>query len=446
MITLKILAGMVLFIAFVVELTIMIILERDKPRNMIVWCVVFLLTNVVGGVIYALFRVVFYLKHESLQVKAREDEVFKSLIAGELFENDVEPDGEFYEFNKMAFNANITTNNNFELIDGYAKFKENLLKDINAATRYIFFEVTKVNAQDFVNIKDALIVKAESGLNVRFVYDRLNNRKLLKDLRAGGVKVYRFSKHNTVGKVYSNVRNCVSIDGKVCYFGNFNINNRQIEGKVDCLNTYIKFKGDVVQDIDLAVHQDLIFASNKFIEYTAPKQENYASECKIQFVSNEINNNIELLFIKAITMAKSSIQLQLGEFVPTESLMSLLRFAIDSNISVKLMVPLKTPNLDKLYAYRAYAKELALYGSDVYLYDGYICNNAITVDNDYVLCGSFVLDREHLAKSLQNVAIINDSKAVNYFNKLFNLGIENSYKIANAKYMLMREKFFKNFV
>ena len=110
------------------------------------------------------------------------------------------------------------------------------------------------------------------------------------------------------------------------------------------------------------------------------------------------------------------------------------------------MVPLKTTNYDKFYASRAYAKELALMGAEVYLYDGFIRFNALTIDNDYVIFGSFIMDRQHIQNSLQNAAIINDNKAVNYFNGLFERGIENSYKIADAKYMLIRERFFKNFV
>ena len=42
--------------------------------------------------------------------------------------------------------------------------------------------------------------------------------------------------------------------------------------------------------------------------------------------------------------------------------------------------------------------------------------------------------------------IIKDNKSVKYFNDTFNAGIENSYRISNAKFMLLREKFFKNFV
>jgi phosphatidylserine/phosphatidylglycerophosphate/cardiolipin synthase-like enzyme len=110
------------------------------------------------------------------------------------------------------------------------------------------------------------------------------------------------------------------------------------------------------------------------------------------------------------------------------------------------MVPLKTNNHSKYFATRAYAKELALIGANVYLYDGFIRSNKIVIDNEYILYGSFTMDREHIKHGIQNVVIIKDKKAVLEFNKLFDEDVNNSYRINNAKYMLLREKFFKNFV
>ena len=45
-----------------------------------------------------------------------------------------------------------------------------------------------------------------------------------------------------------------------------------------------------------------------------------------------------------------------------------------------------------------------------------------------------------------HILFIKDNKAVKNFNEMFNDGINNSYRINNARFMLLREKFFKNFV
>ena len=201
-----------------------------------------------------------------------------------------------------------------------------------------------------------------------------------------------------------------------------------------------------MQDIDLEVRKDAIFSSGKFIPYEKVKASEYTNNNIVQFVCNKSNNDLELALIKSICTSKKSIQLELSQFIPTESFMSLLRFAINSNIEVRLMVPLKNNKYGKYFASRAYAKQLALYGANVYLFDGYINFNAITIDDEYVIFGSYVVDREHLNVSLQSMLFIKDNKAVKNFNTLFNIGIENSYRINDAKFLLMREKFFKNFV
>ena len=80
------------------------------------------------------------------------------------------------------------------------------------------------------------------------------------------------------------------------------------------------------------------------------------------------------------------------------------------------------------------------------MYDGYIRFNAITIDDNHVLTGSYIIDREHINSTLQNVVIIEDKSAVDYYNNIFNKCIDNSYKVNNAKYLLLREKIFKSLV
>jgi phosphatidylserine/phosphatidylglycerophosphate/cardiolipin synthase-like enzyme len=209
---------------------------------------------------------------------------------------------------------------------------------------------------------------------------------------------------------------------------------------------FIRVKGDVVQNIDLSIRKDSIFASGKYIEMENHKKVELNNSHYVQFISNDVNNDLELVIINAISSAKKSLQFQLSQFIPTESIMSLLKYAINSNIEVKLMVPLKNYKYGKYFASRAYAKELALLGANVYLYDGYINFNSITIDDEYVITGSYLIDREHLNTSSQNMLLIKDRKLVLSSNKLFANGVDNSYRINNAKFMLLREKFFKNFV
>ena len=432
-------------IIYLIMLSIMVVFERNKPKNIILWAVLFLFTSAMGYAVYLISRIIVNKKKNSLKTKILEDEIYTNLSSKVLVNNETNLKGELFEFNKLAFNAVSTQNNSFDFFNSYEDYKKDLITTIKKANKTILLELVKINALDFEEIKEALIEKAKSDVIIKLVHDKHINSKLVKQLKVAGVKVYKFSKYNTLDGVYSNLRNIICVDGETVYLGNLNVTSNQLNNKYDVCDCLLKIKGDIVQTINLELHKDVVFASGKYIDYSQSKNE-VSNLGVVQYITNQYEKDLELLIIKAISSAKKSIQLQVEEFIPTESLISLLNFAINSNIQVRLMVPLRAKNTDKFYATRAYAKELALLGANVYLYDGYIRFNSIVVDNEYVLYGSYLLDREYIDTALQNIIIIKDSKAVNHLNKLFDASIDNSYRINNANFMLLREKFFKNIV
>lgn len=427
-------------------MSMMIIFERDKPKNIIIWSLIFITTQLVGYVIYIIIRQTLHNKRNALTIKIAEDEVYDRLISNKLYENSTNLGHGVFEFNRLAYEANITANNHYDVYTTREAFKENLINDLLKSKKYVILELTKVNSKDFDDIKSVLIEQAQNNLEVRLVFDRSMPRKIVKELKNAGVRVYRFNKHSTVGKVYANLRNVISIDGETVYLSNLNISSKQLKEDCDEACVFLRIKGDVVQDMDVTLHKDAIFASGKYIDYIKLDKPGYTNKCVMQYLANSATTDMELALIKAICMAKKSVQMELSRFIPTESIMSLLRFAINSNIQVRLMVPLKNYSFGKYFASRAYAKELALLGANVYLYDGYINFNAITIDDEYVIYGSYIVDREHINTSPQNMLLVKESKIVKIFNEMFNDGIYNSYRINDAKFMLLREKFFKNFV
>ena len=427
-------------------MNIMVIFERDKPKNIILWSLFFLLTQPIGYTCYIISRLAINSKKGHLTTKKKEDLIYENLVSSKVVQTGVLVDNDVFNFNSLAFSTNVTANNVSEIITDYDNLKNKLIDDIAAAKNYIFVELTTVHEKDFIDVKNALIEASKRNVEVRFTFDRHLSRNVKKQFIAAGVKANRFNKVKLSKNTYSNNRNLISIDGQVAYIANFNVSSKQIKSKKDKEHMAIRIRGDIVQNIDLESRKDAIFASGKYIEMNTTHKSEFNNNNLIQFVSNDINNDLELVLINAICSSKASIQLHLSQFIPTESIMSLLKFAINSNIDVRLIVPLKSAKYGRYYASRAYAKELALLGANVYLYDGYINFNAIVIDDEYVITGSYTIDRELLNTSNQNMLIIKDKKSIHETNKIFNEGVDNSYRISNAKYMLLREKFFKNFV
>lgn len=446
MLALKICLGILLVVLYIIMMSIMIIFERDKPKYIILWSMAFTFLSVLGYVCYTVCKIVHFKKQRSLVTKDWEDGVYSNLVKESLSEVGIAADDNgLFQFNQMAYGSKLTTNNNIEIFPETDKFNSALIKDLQAASELIVLELTRVNAKTFNPIAQALIERAQQGVKIKFIYDKSLNLRLKKQLKKAGVKLHKFSKYHTLGNAFANQRNLITIDGRISYMANMDVRKRHLKASAELLNVYMRLTGEVVQEINLLTNKDATFAAGKFLPY-CQTIESTKHKTTAQFVANNSSADLELLIIKAITTAKTSIALQLDEFIPTESIISLLRFAINSGIEVKLMVPIKLSRPSTYYATRAYAKQLALYGANVYLFDGFIRYNSIVVDDDYVIYGAFRLDRQHINTSLQSILIVEDEKIVGEFNKQFEQGVENSYRINNARYMLIKERFFKNFV
>lgn len=445
MLGLRIIFGIIFILSYFIMVSVMIIFERRKPRVVIAWIAIFLLTQCLGYIAYLIVRCVMVKKKNSLLIKEKEDDIYSKLVSKHLKDYDINTEDDIFTFNKMLYGATTTENNSFEIFNTYPKFKDNLIKEMKTAKSYIFMELKQFDAVDFEDYKQILINKAKDDLVVRLTFDCHIPSKLKKELKLAGVKVNNFSKLKSIYNAYSNQRSIISIDGTTIYIGDFltkKLKNSKI--KIDYAHGYIKLKGEVVQNIDLTLRQDLAFSSGKYIEYNKIHREEISDKTIVQYVQNNVNLDFELLLIKAICTAKKSIQLQVNDFVPTDSIISLLKYATNSHLQVKLMISLREHNQSKKFASRAFAKELALLGANVYLYDGYINYNAIVLDDEYVLVGDYSLNRNLVSSSLQSVLVVKDENIVNHYNKAFDDGIKNSYRVNNAKYMLMREKIFKS--
>ena len=446
MLGLKIFSGILFSVMLIVMMSIMIVFERDKPKKIICWAIIFLALQLIGYALYLINMLIIHIKKNKLFVKQSNDLIYESLVSKDFRADSVNYTDDLFSFNERAFNSSIRHNTQVELISTYSRTKEALIRDIKQANKFVYMELTSVNVKDFEEILQSIYDARANDIEIRISFDKHVSFRIVKALKGKGVKVRRYSKHNSYDGLYSNIRNVVVVDGRVAYLLNLNVKNKLLSTKYDIADSTIKLKGDVVQDITLKLCQDLMFSTGKHVDYAIDLENKQDNKAIYQYVTNELDNRVELLLVKAICSAKNTITLELDTFVPSETVMQLLKYAVDSGILVKLMVPIKSTNMSKYYASCAYAKELALIGASVYLYDGYIRFNSILIDNEYAILGGYAIDRVHIGFSSQNMLITNDEKVISYYRRLFDSHINNSYKINDAKYMLLKEKIFKNFI
>ena len=185
---------------------IMIIFERNKPRNLLVWTIIFISTQLIGYFIYIISRIFITKKRNIMLVKCKEDEIYKALSKNALYNNSLNLNTELLQFNFRAFDAQTTENNNYEFFNSYNEFKEDLIKTIKKATKSVLLQVSSINKNDFEPIKESLIEKAKNDILVKLVYNASINSKVIKQLKESGAKVYKFSKYNSFNRTYNNLK------------------------------------------------------------------------------------------------------------------------------------------------------------------------------------------------------------------------------------------------
>ena len=158
----------------------MVIFERDKPRSIVLWLALFVCTSLVGGAIYLTSKVIYYKKRNSLNVKDKEDQIYESLVSKQLLPQNNKFNDDYFMFNQLGYNANVYQNNCCEFFHTYAKFKENLLREIAGAKDYIIFEVTQLKVRDLEWLKEPLTKKLAAGVFVKIIYYKTINKKIKK--------------------------------------------------------------------------------------------------------------------------------------------------------------------------------------------------------------------------------------------------------------------------
>ena len=106
-------------VSFIIMMSVMIIFERDKPKHIISWTVVFLFSQLIGYIVFIVFKIVSYKKRNSLIIKQNEDLIYKNIIRERLDNEVYSSTDDLLNFNSLAYGANITANNNYDIFNNF---------------------------------------------------------------------------------------------------------------------------------------------------------------------------------------------------------------------------------------------------------------------------------------------------------------------------------------
>lgn len=432
---------------------IRVIIDTRSVSKTLAYLLLVIFLPIIGAIVYLSIGVN-YRKRKMYNKKLKIDEAFKEKLLPnrqnlKQYLNDyyLKSPEHYKPLIKLIQNGNLGTNlllpNQLVVVlqNGEHKFPV-LLHELRQAKEHIHLEYYIIDNDEISNqIKDILIEKVQSGVQVRLIYDdfgcRNIRKNIVKELKAAGVEAYPFNKliiarlANRLN--YRNHRKIVIIDGKTSFVGGINIADRYINSDGNNSNcywrdTHLKIEGlstFLLQQIFLS---DWNFASGQqlgvneqFFPIIEASEGDYTHA--VQVVASGPDSdlpNILYAIIQAIYIAKEEILLTTPYYIPDVNLQQALVLAAMSGKKVKLLVPAAGDSFLVGKASRAFYDELLIAGVSIYEYNkGFIHAKTIVIDRQVASVGTANLDARSFDLNFEVTTFIYDDKIAESMAKQF---------------------------
>ena len=320
--------------------------------------------------------------------------------------------------------------------DGH-QFFTTLLREIAQAKSHIHIDTYIFNDDALgMLVADALIDKAEAGVEVRVIYDSVGSwgvkSAFFERMRDAGIDVHAFmpvkfpaftSKVN-----YRNHRKLCVIDGRVGFIGGMNIAERYVKGRngQTWRDTHLRVVGGAVYGIQSAFLVDWFFVDRTLVsdrKYYPELDKTLFNDCLAQVVtSNPTSEWPEMMnaYVRILMQAKKYVYMETPYFLPTETFMSALRICALSGVDVKLMIPAKADAKVVEWASRSYVMQAADDGVDVWLYQkGFNHSKLLIADDTLCTCGSTNIDFRSFENNFEGNIFFYDTEVTKRMKQVF---------------------------
>ena len=417
----------VIYVSVVVVTMITVLMDNRQPAKTMAWMLVLMFIPVIGIVLYFFFGQ--NTRKEKFISRRSMDQLTKRSMLEFAGQQNLVLPREHSVLIKLFASRNQALpfkNNTADILtDGYA-FLHALLHDIGRAAHHIHLE-TYIICDDPLGrlVADALMDKARSGVEVRFIYDDVGcwnvSSSFFERMRTAGVDVHAFMPVKFpafTGKVnYRNHRKLCVIDGKVGYIGGMNIAMRYLKGTRDTpwRDTHLRIRGGAVYGIQRAFLVDWYFVDRTLITnrcYYPEQDPAVSNDCIMQVVtSSPVSQWPEMMqgYVRILLEAKQYVYMETPYFLPTEPVMFAMRTAALAGIDVRLMVPMHSDAKLVEWAGRSYVQEAADAGVEVYLYKaGFNHSKLLVSDDSLSTCGSTNIDFRSFDNNFESNVFIYD--------------------------------------
>ena len=308
-------------------------------------------------------------------------------------------------------------------------YAQRLLQDIEEARYSIALEYYWFSNETAGRVfRDALIQKAQEGVQVRVLMDNLicptAPEAYYDKLRKAGAQVryqHEFSSMCT-GKAIASIfgyrdhRKIAVIDGRIAYTGGINLCDHAIYQWQD---TQIRLEGPAAAQLSALF--EAAWAQNGGSQSEDPSPAPApAGKAITQVIGSNGDITMEEAFVWAIQRAERYFYIQTPYMAPTPGVLEAIKACAQRGIDVRILVPERCDWEFMNVLTKDYFPELLEAGVRIFVYSqGYDHTKLFVSDNSLACCGTVNLDYRSLVTNWEDAVLFYDSDSVLHFKSLF---------------------------
>ncbi len=426
------------YLLFITAVTIQIIYDTTSPSKTLGYLLLIIFVPIFGVILYLSLGVNY--RNRAMYSKKLETDQAMEQSAREYFNNlkreALHAENPSIEhFAPLAYHLatddihGLSIYNRVELLNnGEEKFAA-VLEALEAAKSTIHIEYYIVRNDKIGNaIKEVLIRKAKEGVKVRFIYDAYGARHIRKgyadELRAAGVEIYPFRELVFIYLAnrlnYRNHRKIIVIDGRIGFVGGINIGDEYINSEENkqkyWRDAHLKLEGYSCHSLQYLFLSDWNFCSGQSMRPTEElfptiKSADQKGET-VQIVASGPDSPEPMIMnsiIQAIALSREEVLITTPYFVPSESVLTMLKLAAMSRVRVKILVPKHPDSIMVGFASRSLFRDLLESGVEIYGYTkGFIHAKTSVFDRKMAMVGTANMDNRSFDLNFEVNAVIYD--------------------------------------
>ena len=390
---------------------IKVVMDNRQPAKTMAWILVLWAIPVIGILLYIFFG------QNTRKERLISERSLSQLTKRSMFEYIEQKDLRLPEshrplmllFKNQSMALPFKDNDVTLYTSGYDFFPA-LLHEISLARHHIHIDIYIFEDDELGNlIADALIDRADHGVEVRVIYDDVGCWKVknafYERMRNAGIDIHPFmpvkfpaftSKAN-----YRNHRKIIVIDGKVGFIGGMNVATRYVKGTgtQPWRDTMMRIVGGAVYGLQRAFLIDWYFVDRTLItsrDYYPSLTTGFHNNCVAQVVtSSPVTEWPDIMqgYVRILLEAKRYVYIETPYFLPTEPVLFALRTAALAGIDVRIIIPMHSDTRIVEWASISYIKDVIEAGVKVLLYQaGFNHSKFLVSDDSICTCGSTNVD------------------------------------------------------